>query len=293
MFRPSMNRIRKTAGLFCVGFASFFVFCELGPSEAAEIKDIRKNFGFFIGINGTHLKRTDIAPLHCAINDALAMAWRYVDELGLIPPENCFILLDGKVGANEADHLAWFQENRAHVTPNAVFEDVLHQWEIASKSAKETLGPGSIFIVSLSGHGAEHDEIPFLMVPPGKNDTIDLFPIPKISLALAELPPTSLRILLVDACRTAIGKGAGSVSTNFADALRKASGSVVFSSCRSGERSFEDDDAGYGIFTQCFLDAARGFYDFGDSEIITLASIIPQVSAKVAAAALAAKKEDQ
>ncbi len=259
------------------------------PSSATESPSI----GFFLGINGSHLAQTG-RPLHCAANDAVAMAWRYVEELGLISPTNAFILLDGELTGVEREHLDWFRRTDANLIVGTTAREVRSLWETADRRAQAELKRGSLFITFVSGHGAEELGVPYLRVPPERGKTIDLFSLQEIISAMAAMNEESTRFLLVDACRAPLGKGhAEAQADGFTFALKKAQGLLIFSSCAPQQYSYEDEVNGYGIFTSSFLEAARGSFDYGNTDVIPFSAIVDKVSARVREAAASLRNEKQ
>lgn len=252
-----------------------------------------ENYGFFVGANGTHLE-TPFKPLNCAPNDAIAMAYRYVAELGVIPPENAFLFLDGSPSDAERENLDWLKEQRVNVLEKATATRIKKDWEKTSQQISNRIGDGFL-LVFVSAHGIEKDGVPYFIAPPDDKKGVDHVSIEAIRASMATLGDNALSLLLVDACRVPppAGKGGFVENTRFIEALSRTKGSLVFSSCRSAEYSYEDEVRGYGVFTSSFLDAARGEFDYGDSELIPLSSIIDKVSLRVSAAAKAAKNGKQ
>ncbi len=248
-------------------------------ADSAESSNAQTSYGFFIGINGTHLGAN---RLRYAANDAMAFAWRYVEELALIPAKNTWLILDGKVlpDSEEEDHLEWFIQNGAHVITNGTAKSVEVSWQQLTQEAGRKLQKGSLFIVFISSHGNEKDGIPRLVAPPNPEDKNEFVSLQKIGFEMAQLNNLALRLLLIDACRTEPGKSdlRDDLSARFISALSKTQGWLIFSSCSSGERSYESDRLKHGVFTSSFLEASRGAKDVGASEIINLASIIDKVS---------------
>src|SRR4051794_26437075 len=93
-------------------------------SSEINPKTVERNFGFFVGVNGTHLPAK--SRLRFAAKDAIEMAWRYAEELGVILPANMYLLLDGSIApdSDEEAHLVWLIRRGVHIERNATCEDI-------------------------------------------------------------------------------------------------------------------------------------------------------------------------
>lgn len=109
------------------------------------------NAALFIGAN--EFRDEQLRPLECAVNDAIALAYKFVLELKLIPPKNAYIALSGKPRAltREEGWLRELKQRGAHEVDagrGTLLDKLL-------KVCSTGNGPGDLLIVSISSHGFE------------------------------------------------------------------------------------------------------------------------------------------
>lgn len=304
----AMQRLRTrldVTGIAAALLASTTI--EVGFADPGTNSFSLNNYGFFIGVNGTHLasqlKEKD--RLKYAPNDAVEFAWRYVQELGLIPATNAYIFLDGPlpVEDHESEHKRRvLQRNGVFVCNNATEQAFRDGWaELLRKACREA-GPSSFILTFASGHGFETNDVPYLLVPPGHPEATGQISLKDMATSMARLPAESIRLLIIDACRSSTFPGAlksgqpqeGKDNDSFLAALHRLSGGwVVFSSCSSKERSREFDKERHGLFTWRFLEHARGASIRSASLVVTLNDIVTAVADDVRARAIAGWSETQ
>lgn len=77
------------------------------------------------------------------------------------------------------------------------------------------------------------------------------------------------RICLLDCCRNVPGKGLAGISAEeLAASFKSTSGTITIASCRQGERSYESEKLGHGLFTWYAAEALQGFADENADRIV-------------------------
>lgn len=248
-----------------------------------------RNFGFFVGANGTHLSGG--RALRFAPNDAVAMAMRYVVELELIPSTNAYVALDGEPTGERKAECELLSQRGVRVDRRATARGIGEAWEAFERRMSNAVTATSFVLVFASSHGVQVGGDPCLLAPDpvGGNPRIS---VQRIGKGLAALPQGVARLLIVDACRrptgglevatTLVTESAGGPprpgEAEFAEALRDATGFAYVSSCRPGQRSVEDEQFEHGVFTHFFLDRARNSLAPGDTPVISLGQILGPVA---------------
>lgn len=240
------------------------------------------NAGLFVGIN-TFTDDRGIRPLKYAVNDAVAQAHLFVNELRLIPPGNAFLALAGEPSTDTArQQLAALRAagvQRIAGRKTTVLRQLLLVEKLPTAAS-------DLVVVSISSHGFEEDGTAYAMPTDGLRgilgDTaIDLQTVER-RLARSK---AGKRLLILDACRerpSAQGKGGDlPMTAAFRAALASSSGQAVLASCDAGQLSYENDQLGHGVFTYYLLSALRGQAAVDGAGHITLGSVSDHVSAKV------------
>jgi formylglycine-generating enzyme required for sulfatase activity len=143
---------------------------------------------------------------------------------------------------------------------------------------------GDTVLVAFAGHGLqfEGDKDAFFCpfdARPFKNRTETLVSLAKVYEELDQ-SFAGMKVLLVDACRDdpAAGRGARGVTADSAPRLPQ--GVAALFSCRAGERAYEHEKLGHGVFFYHVLEGLKGKAKDADNEV-TFAGLAAYVSRRV------------
>jgi formylglycine-generating enzyme required for sulfatase activity len=233
--------------------------CVLVPTATARSAEPKK-WALLVGVND-YVQFRDLAY---AGADASALGEALI--LSGFDPERVFLLSDG---AEEARYKP-FKKN------------IEKQLEIVLKVA----GPDDLVIVSFSGHGIHVDGKSYFC--PSEADDEDpaatMIAVDDIYKKF-ESCPAALKLMVVDACRDdprpPSRKSATSEADlkNFGGSLQKPpDGLVVLSSCGPGQKSYEDEALGHGVFMHYVLQGLAGEADGNGNGTITLGELYDYAS---------------
>ena len=139
-------------------------------------------------------------------------------------------------------------------------------------------GPNDLLFLHFSGHGFQTDGVvrfaPDDAVATGDENVLD----PETTISLTEIierlktSEAKFKWLIVDACReNPTGTRSAAANARALKNIDPNKGVLVLQSCAEGELSFEDADAGRGLFTGRLLEAFDGKADFdGDGQMSAL-----------------------
>jgi formylglycine-generating enzyme required for sulfatase activity len=211
-----------------------------------------KKFGLFIGIDRYRKFHSD-HHLHCAGLDARTLAQVFESNLGFVTRALCDVDLgfDGK-GNHEL-----------------IFEQ-LESWQ-AQLAAQEE----AVLLLYFAGHGTFANGQQYLLAPNAPADALDapehaevgVITEARLRRACARWPNTR-RVLVFDACRTALVAGAtpetqvygrGLAGAPLREDFEPEPGLAVLRACPLGEIAFElrhfgDDKKSHGLYTAALLD---------------------------------------
>lgn len=226
--------------------------------------------GVFIGIN--QFEEGSSLNLRFAVDDAVAQAHVFVEELGLLQPRDTVLLIAGEpsMPANR-QKLAALQA-RGVVVGSATRGPILAH----VRSVARRVDPSGLLVISVASHGFERDGAIYVLPSDGYRDMlfdtgVNLNAIQSQMTA----SPAGKKLLLVDACREAVGaRGAGTVfSSGFQEAFAEARGHAVLLSTGAGQLSYEREELGHGVFTYHLLQGLRGSLQGDQDGIIRLGAL--------------------
>ncbi|MFN7869957.1 MAG: SUMF1/EgtB/PvdO family nonheme iron enzyme [Planctomyces sp.] len=240
------------------------------------------NAGLFVGVN-QFSKQSGLGTLQFAVHDAIELAFAFVVELQLIPPQNCWLLIEGQPSADSVQqHLQQLTSLGVQVRNSARKSEILEAFSTVVQCARQET---DLLVCCFSSHGFQQSAGSYIMPADGnRRFLVDT----GLSLATIEDQmgdPDSgsragHRLLLIDACQErqgTKGQGAGTpVDPAFVQALRRPTGQSKLASCSPGEFSHEDASlggAGHGVFTYGILDALRGAAVPDKNRLITLDAV--------------------
>jgi len=245
------------------------------------------NAGLFVGVNRFN-KDNSLNDLAYAVNDAIELAYLFVFELRLIPPDNCVVLLSGTPSSDMAsqhvrEHLERLQRSGATIKSADRTEVLLSFLQVNNFGHEDS----NILICSFCSHGFEDRGDAFIMPSDGVKRLLNetAIPLRTIETRMQE-SKAGHRLLLVDACQERISarsaQGNAPRSTEaFLLAFNKPTGQAKLASCSSGQLSHEYRDPnspGHGLFTQGFLRALRGGAQPDDTGAVRLGAVAEYVS---------------
>jgi uncharacterized caspase-like protein len=143
---------------------------------------------------------------------------------------------------------------------------------------------GDTVLLAFTGHGVQFDgKKDCFFCPldgrPFRDETASLVSLSKV---YAELNKSfaGMKVLLVDACRDDPDAGRGARGINADGAPRPPQGVAALFSCRAGERAYESEQLGHGVFFYHVLEGLKGGARDGESEV-TFAGLAAYVSRRV------------
>jgi formylglycine-generating enzyme required for sulfatase activity len=245
------------------------------------------NAGLFVGVN-QFSKQSGLGTLQFAVHDAIELAFAFVVELQLIPPENCWLLIEGQPSADSVQqHLQQLTSLGVQVRNSARKSEILEAFSTVVQCARQET---DLLVCCFSSHGFQQSAGSYIMPADGnRRFLVDT----GLSLATIEDQmddPDSgsragHRLLLIDACQErqgAKGQGAGTpMDPAFEKALKKSTGQSKLASCSPGEFSYEDASlggVGHGVFTYGILDGLRGAAVPDTNRLITLDAVATHAS---------------
>ena len=155
----------------------------------------------------------------------------------------------------------------------------------------DAAGPNDLLFLHFSGHGFQTDGVvrfaPEDAVATGDENVLD----PETTISLTEIierlktSEAKFKWLIVDACReNPTGTRSAAASARALKNIDPNKGVLVLQSCAEGELSFEDADAGRGLFTGRLLEAFDGKADFDGDGAISALDVCKYVSEQTLAA---------
>jgi formylglycine-generating enzyme required for sulfatase activity len=149
---------------------------------------------------------------------------------------------------------------------------------------------GDMVLLAFAGHGLQFekqkpgdpDDAFFCPMDarPFRDETNTLLSLSKVYSEL-DRSFAGMKVLLVDACRDDPDASRGARGVNADSAPRPPHGVAALFSCRAGERAFEHEKLGHGVFFYHVLEGLRGKARDADGEV-TFAGLAAYVSRRVA-----------
>gem|GEM_PF-1057223 len=244
------------------------------------------NAGMFVGVN--QFTRDDgLNELAYAVHDAVELAHLFVNELKLVPPANCYLLLSGEPSSESVkQHLAQLRAAGAKVSGADRSKILLTFLDLRKFATNRE----NLFVCSFSSHGFNEGRTAYVMPSDGHRELLSDTAVPLETIETKmEDSKAGHRLLLVDACQERVSARSSSsagkaAEAAFIDALRMPSGQAKLASCSPGEFSFEHGSlggVGHGVFTHSFLEALRGGAKPDDENLVRLGAVSDYVAASV------------
>ncbi len=250
---------------------------ELPKNELQAVTPLARSnsAGLFVGVN-EFTKDSSLASLNCAVNDAVSQAYLFVEELKLIPANNCILCLSGQPTLPVAvEQLRRLKAAGAELK-NAAKSDILNGLIIATRMP---VSGEDLVIVSVSSHGFEDDNSIYIMPSDGLRAYLsDTALRSKILTDTISESRAGKKMVILDACRERVGRsksgGAGpAMSEAFMKAFAAGRGQITLTSCGIGQLSYEDPDSGYGVFTHFLLQGLRGQAKADEGGFVTVGTL--------------------
>ncbi|MBL9138994.1 MAG: SUMF1/EgtB/PvdO family nonheme iron enzyme [Verrucomicrobiales bacterium] len=227
---------------------------ESASPKVAPFREIRAagNYGIFIGVNEfIHARELDLTN---AVNDAVAYAHMFVEQLGIIPATNCWLLISGRPStapiAAKLEALKALGVRLEAATTVAVNQS-LKETELDRRRGRVE-GDG-LTVLAVASHGETvgkgNPDLRLLLADHAPSDTF------RPQVLFSEIQkhrfPTSKRIFILDVCRTVDSRGPRESEDHqaFVDAFRNAEGLTTIMACELGEKSFGHPREPHGAFT--------------------------------------------
>jgi TPR repeat protein len=255
------------------------------------------NAGVFVGVQKFD---NPALNLNYPVDDAVSLAHLFVVELGLIPPENCYLRISGaprdELNGKRLDKLRELHVREGGASKNAV-NDALGA--VASRSDD----PGGLIVVTISSHGKElvtgnAGGVPgsaavYCSDSTGTSDQT-LLAVTDIEAGLKSAK-AGKRVFFVDACRVTNGAKDPTVPADpvLWAALAQAKGSAVLLSCRDGQFSWDVDKVHGGAFSVALRDALTGAATADRQGLIRLDAVVAAVRKRTQELAWNEKQADQ
>ena len=221
-------------------------------------KETQGNTGLFVGI-GKFDPQYAVPPLRFTPDDAVALAHQFVIELKLIPPARATVALGGEPESDLGrERLLELEQAKVRRIP-ATKGQLLKAIQTMTESSTDT---NALIVMSFSTHGFEKEGRAYVMPYDGDRNFIEDTGV-HLQTVKAKLQEAKAnkKLLIIDACRespNAETRGASRMNEQLLQALRKAEGMAILSSCAVGQLSWEADDFKQGVFTYFLLKALQG-----------------------------------
>ncbi len=128
------------------------------------------------------------------------------------------------------------------------------------KNIANMTGPGDLLLVYFGGHGTLDSDAAYLVPRDGRKSALR-----KSAIDLKEFKQeiinadAQVKILILDACHSGIGRDSISMSPEFDQhVFLQAEGTCTLASCRRGEVAYEHDKTKHGAFTHFLLEGLKG-----------------------------------
>ena len=145
-------------------------------------------------------------------------------------------------------------------------------------------GAGDMVLLAFTGHGVQFDgkKDCFFCPLDGRPFRDEVGTLVSLSTVYGELDKSfaGMKVLLVDACRDDPDAGRGARGINADGAPRPPQGVAALFSCRAGDRAYETDKLGHGVFFYHVLQGLKGAAKDGEGEV-TFAGLAAYVSRRV------------
>jgi uncharacterized caspase-like protein len=223
-----------------------------------ELHDPHRATGLFVGV-GDFDKRSYLARLRFAPDDAIALAHLFVVELKLVAANRACVALGGEPGSSRARERLDVLRAAGVEVVSATRTELLYAMDELSHSAS---GTECLNVVTFSTHGFDEQGKAYLMPLDGSRRFG-----PETGLSIAAIHaaitnvPAEQRLLIIDACRGSLeahDRGAGTMTDDFRHALSSPSGIALLASCSPGQQSWESPELEQGVFTYFLLEGLRG-----------------------------------
>lgn len=221
-----------------------------------------------IGVNRYEHESQGISPLRFAVGDAEAVQRALVDpRTGGFPPENVTLLTD--LTAEKPTNTAIGRALNRLIT---------------------SVNDSDLVVIYFSGHGYEQDGRAYLLPANADLDALDYSAIERDAFVrqLDRIPARKV-VVVLDACHSGGvnrgGKGVGrdaSLSEQYFQKFAGAQGRAFIASSSAGELSWEDEEAGHGVFTRAFTEGLGGSADRAPEDgIVTLEELRTYLESEV------------
>jgi len=214
------------------------------PSKAKDFETIKK-YALIIGVNSYSGK--NIPPLRYAVHDAQELYKVIIDpRRGAFPPESVALLTDSSGTLPTANNIG---ESLTRIRTSAREDDLV--------------------LVFFSGHGYEEGGRAYLLPRDANLDALSFTAIERDAFVREIDQIVANRVIVIlDACHaggiTRGGKAAGAdaaLSNLYYSHFTGSRGRAFIASCGGGQLSWEDEDAGHGVFTGSLVRGLSGGAD--------------------------------
>ena len=262
----------------------------VGPPVGAPDSPVGgQSAGMFVGVN--EFDDEEVADLSFAVNDAVALAHRFVIEQGLVAPQNTFLVLSGTPTTVDLQQKLAALRAAGVIEKPATFSVMRQSLRAVTQLARDLL------IVTVASHGFTEDGIAYVLPRDGTR-VADEVAATSLPLTLFESRVSESRaprrIVLLDACRSKMipnGRSISGVSEAFQEAFAQVTGTALLQSASLGETSWEDMQVQHGVFTYQMLQALADPALADAAGIVRLGPVFARVSDEVRAYGLRRGRE--
>jgi uncharacterized caspase-like protein len=256
MFPKRWYPLSMTTAICAALFVSALsALARTGQVETREFQSRQargQRWALLVGIDKYDSPR--ISPLRFSVTDVQAVAETLTKDAGF-PEENVIVLTSDRTA-----------EGRPTNT------NILRRFRYLA----EKIGPNDTFLFYFSGHGFSFEEGKHFLASVNA-DNADMESLEKTAISLKELQDRMKNIralqtiFIIDACRndpSAGGRGDKDnvMTVGFARDLQlvakstgnEIAGTALFMACSAGERAWEWDEKGHGVFTYYLLEGLKG-----------------------------------
>jgi hypothetical protein len=248
--------IALTIGLFASKDSSR----ALGQVRVASLPkaETNGNVALFVGV-GNFDQESGLSNLRYTSNDAINLAHLFAMEISMVPVDRTWVAISGDITSpvikNKMDQLKLAGAHFIEPTKINILRTINKVSQIANNSE-------DLVLMTVSTHGFEKDGHAFVMPSDG-----DMNFISSTGVSMETIKSTlrnskaQKRILIIDACRetpVTQTRGSNTMNPKLEEALKKAEGMAILSSCSYGQLSWESSDIEQGVFTHHLIEGIRG-----------------------------------
>ncbi|HEY1169794.1 MAG TPA: caspase family protein [Verrucomicrobiae bacterium] len=230
-----------------------------GLMQGAEMVSTKseQSAGLFVGV-GKFGFQAGLENLEYAPDDAVALAYRLVVELKMVPPAKAQVVLAGEPKSVRGRK----QLAELKATKLEVVEGTRNGLQKALRKFSNQAEAGGLALMSFSGHGYETQKDVYLMPSDGNWQLVRTTGVSCESVWDAmRASKARTKVLLLDACRQVPDMASlerEAADKGIRERVQGIEGLTILASCSAGQRSWQAKSLEQGVFTHLVLERLKG-----------------------------------